>query len=113
MKYIKENSKKWNTYNEKLVGEILDNDDFTEIKHLRKELYMELSQAINELPEHYRIPIILFHYYDIKIKDISKKMGCSIGTIKPRLFNAKNILKEKISYSITIFLCAPEYFLQS
>lgn len=43
---------------------------------------------------------IIIMTYDIKIKDISKKMGCSIGTTKSRLFSAKNILREKILQKI-------------
>lgn len=99
MRYIKENSKKWIIYDEKLIT-CVPEDDLTEIKYLRKESCKDVSDAINELPEHYRIPIVLYYYYNIKIKNISKKMGCSIGTIKSRLFSAKSILREKLSQKL-------------
>lgn len=64
IKYINENKKKWITYDEKLIANIPD-DEFPEINCLRKEVHKEISEAINELPEHYRIPIVLYYYYDL------------------------------------------------
>lgn len=76
----------------------IDNNDFAlpENELLKKELNSKIIKTIYELDDHYRLSIILYYYYDISIKEISKIMGCKEGTVKSRLFNGKHILKKKL-----------------
>lgn len=74
-----------------------DKSIFIEDDYIAKEYRNEIISAIYELPPHYYIPIILFYYNDLSVKEIAKIMNCPEGTIKSRLFNSKNILRYKIS----------------
>lgn len=76
----------------------IDNNDFAlpENELLKKELNSKIMRAIYELEDYYRLSIILYYYYDISIKEISKIMKCKEGTVKSRLYNGKRILKKKL-----------------
>lgn len=55
--------------------------------------------CIRQLPEEYRSTCILYFYNDLKIEQIAEVEKCTPGTIKSRLFRAKQILKEKLKGS--------------
>jgi len=66
---------------------------------LNKELCSDIMNEIYKLPEYQRIPIILYYYNNLSIKDISEVMNCSEGTVKSRLFHGKKLLKHKLEES--------------
>lgn len=55
-----------------------------------------IFSIVSELPQNYRTVIHLLYYEGYKVKEISKLMNKSEGTIKTWLFRAREILKEKI-----------------
>lgn len=55
-----------------------------------------IFSIVSELPQNYRTVIHLLYYEGYKVKEISKLMKRSEGTIKTWLFRAREILKEKI-----------------
>lgn len=61
----------------------------------RKE-EQDIFSNVCELPQNYRTVIYLLYYEGYKVKEISKLMKKSEGTIKTWLFRAREILKEKI-----------------
>lgn len=54
---------------------------------------LDLSKALDELPEIYRHVIILRYFEDFKIKEIAQILNENINTIKSRLYKALEILK--------------------
>lgn len=54
---------------------------------------LDLQEALDRLPEKYRIVIILRYFEDMKIGDIAEIMGENVNTIKTRLYNALSKLK--------------------
>lgn len=52
-----------------------------------------LWQAVQKLPGDYRAVVILFYYEDMDIRQISDAMGVGEGTVKSRLFRARQRLK--------------------
>ncbi|GAA4277972.1 sigma-70 family RNA polymerase sigma factor [Aquimarina mytili] len=61
-----------------------DNDDM---------VFILLKKSIKELPKNQQIVLHLFYIEEYSIKQISKIMDVSTGTIKSRLFNAREKLK--------------------
>lgn len=57
---------------------------------------LDIRNAVSRLPEKYRIPIHLFYFEDMQIKDIAAAMSCSEGTIKSLLSRARSKLKEML-----------------
>ena len=55
-----------------------------------------VRQAVEKLPDKYKIPILLFYMEDLAIADISEILKLPEGTIKSRIHRAKKILKQKL-----------------
>ncbi len=54
----------------------------------------EITKAINSLPPEFRTVILLADIEDFSYKEISKIIDVPIGTVRSRLFRARNTLKE-------------------
>jgi RNA polymerase sigma-70 factor (ECF subfamily) len=55
-----------------------------------------LQQALNELPEVFRTPIILYYFEDFSYRDIAEQMDLPIGTVMSRLARAKAHLRGRL-----------------
>ncbi|MBE9490688.1 MAG: sigma-70 family RNA polymerase sigma factor [Bacteroidetes bacterium] len=69
-------------------GEQIDNDDEKKA----------ILSAVNSLPEHHQMVINLFYVEEYSLKEIGDILNISIGTVKSRLFHAREKLKAKIKY---------------
>jgi len=56
----------------------------------------QLQLALNELPEVYRTPLILFYFEDFGYRDIAEQMEMPIGTVMSRLARAKAHLRARL-----------------
>ncbi len=55
-----------------------------------------LKSKIEELPEHYK-DVLLLHYFEgFDYKEIADVLGLNIGTVKSRLFRARELLSKKM-----------------
>ena len=64
---------------------------------LKKELSAEIKKAVSELDDNLR-PCILLHYIgEMGVCEIAQSLNIPEGTVKSRLFTARNILKEKFA----------------
>ena len=55
-----------------------------------------LQQALAELPEGFRTPVILFYFEDMSYRDIAEQMDLPIGTVMSRLARAKAHLRDRL-----------------
>jgi len=55
-----------------------------------------LQQALNELPETFRTPIILYYFEDFGYREIAEQMDLPIGTVMSRLARAKAFLRARL-----------------
>jgi len=55
-----------------------------------------LQDALDELPEVFRTPVILFYFEEFSYRDIADQMGVPIGTIMSRLARAKAFLRGRL-----------------
>ncbi|MBI6872670.1 sigma-70 family RNA polymerase sigma factor [Clostridium aciditolerans] len=78
---------------------IVDNPAEEVIKQLQ---YNELLSEVMKLPKKYKEVIILFYYEEVSTSEISKILSIPEGTVRSRLFRAREFLKNnldgKISY---------------
>jgi RNA polymerase sigma-70 factor (ECF subfamily) len=56
----------------------------------------QLQQALNELPEVYRMAIILYYFEEFSYRDIAEQMELPIGTVMSRLARAKAYLRSRL-----------------
>lgn len=63
----------------------------------RKELNQQLFQAVQGLPENYRVVIVLRDIEGLSYEEIAEITSCSLEAIKSRLFRARNMLRQRLS----------------
>jgi RNA polymerase sigma-70 factor (ECF subfamily) len=56
----------------------------------------QLQEALNELPEVFRTPVILFYFEEFSYRDIAEQLDLPIGTVMSRLSRAKAFLRERL-----------------
>jgi RNA polymerase sigma-70 factor (ECF subfamily) len=56
----------------------------------------QLQQALGELPEVFRTPVILYYFEDFSYRDIAEQMELPIGTVMSRLARAKAHLRARL-----------------
>jgi len=65
---------------------------------LRKETSRVLSEAIQSLPDKYRIVFIMKEVQEMPYETIGQVLGCSTGTVKSRLHRARALLQRKLEF---------------
>jgi RNA polymerase sigma-70 factor (ECF subfamily) len=63
-----------------------------------KLLKQQLLENIKKLPKHQKIVIKLFYMQDYSLKEIGTILNISVGTVKSRLFHAREKLKEILKH---------------
>ncbi|MDR3237950.1 MAG: sigma-70 family RNA polymerase sigma factor [Spirochaetia bacterium] len=71
-----------------------------EEKHLNEELRKLLLDAVNTLPERYRICVDFYFFYGLSYNEISSMTGFPVNTIKSNVFRAKKELRDLLSGTI-------------
>jgi RNA polymerase sigma-70 factor (ECF subfamily) len=56
-----------------------------------------LAMAIDDLPEHYRIMIVLRHQQDLSYEEIAQSLDVPLGTVKARIHRAREMLKQRLA----------------
>ena len=56
----------------------------------------QLQEALNEIPEAFRTPVILYYFDEFSYRDIAEQMDLPLGTVMSRLARAKTYLRAKL-----------------
>lgn len=57
----------------------------------------QLQNALNDLPEEFRSPVILFYFEEFSYKEIAEQMNVPLGTVMSRLARAKAMLRRRLT----------------
>jgi RNA polymerase sigma-70 factor (ECF subfamily) len=57
------------------------------------ELREELERALRALPDHQRVPLVLFHFEDQNYQEIADALGASLGKVKTDIHRGREALK--------------------
>jgi RNA polymerase sigma-70 factor (ECF subfamily) len=79
-----------------LQREFPDQDAGPDAGLIEKERRSYIEEAIDSLPEKYREAILLRHGQDKSYEEISAVLEIPIGTVKVRIFRAREMLKKKL-----------------
>lgn len=60
-----------------------------------------IRRTVLTLPAKYREPLILFYFHDMDISSTARSLGLPEGTVKARLSRAREMLKKKLSNTMT------------
>jgi RNA polymerase sigma factor (sigma-70 family) len=61
-----------------------------------KQKSLSIDVAINSLPHKYREVIVFRHKQDKSYEEIAQVLGIPVGTVKARIFRARELLKKKL-----------------
>jgi RNA polymerase sigma-70 factor (ECF subfamily) len=71
-----------------------------ETGHLRGEIREILMEAINQLPDRYRICVDLYFFMGLTYSEISEITGYPVNTIKSNVLRAKTMLRDELKGTI-------------
>jgi RNA polymerase sigma-70 factor (ECF subfamily) len=71
-------------------------DPDPEQEYIRKEKMLRLSEAIENLPPHYRIMLVLRHQENLSYEEIADSLEIPLGTVKARIHRAREMLKSSL-----------------
>jgi len=84
-------------YNSLVEEEIASDNETPERKLLQSLARDAVLEAINGLPERFRVCVDLFFFYGRSYQEIETITGYPVNTIKSHIFRAKKILREKLA----------------
>jgi DNA-directed RNA polymerase specialized sigma24 family protein len=57
----------------------------------------ELQTALGELPDEYRLVVLMFYFEELSYKEIAEQLEIPIGTVMSRLSRAKGHLRARLA----------------
>ncbi len=76
--------------------EVPDETHNPELVLVRKQQRISIDVAIDSLPHKYREVIVYRHKDDKSYEEIADLLGIPVGTVKARIFRARELLKRKL-----------------
>ena len=68
-----------------------------EMKAVGDETHAAVLQAMESLPENYRLPVLLRYSEHYSYQEIAEKLSLPVSTVETRLFRGKKILQKKLA----------------
>lgn len=81
---------------QELSFDIPDTGPLPEQQVIHKQLREEIDIAINQLPEKYRLVILLRHVNELSYEEISTALEIPVNTVKTHLFRGREMLKQAL-----------------
>lgn len=78
------------------VNEEHRNLDTPDAVYARGELEQVMSKAINQLPDDLKTAIVLREVDGLSYEDIAEEMDCPIGTVRSRIFRARDAIDQAL-----------------
>jgi RNA polymerase sigma-70 factor (ECF subfamily) len=63
----------------------------------RADRHERLEHAIRRLPDHQRVPLVLFHFEEATYQEIADALGVSLGKIKTDIHRGREALRDLLS----------------
>lgn len=74
-----------------------------ETQALRPLVQEEIHKALDELPEEFRLAVVLSDVEELSYKEIANVMGCPVGTVMSRLHRGRRLLQKRL-YDHAVYL---------
>jgi RNA polymerase sigma-70 factor, ECF subfamily len=58
------------------------------------ERHEQLERALRQLPDHQRVPLVLFHFEDLSYQAIAAALGVSLGKVKTDIHRGREALRQ-------------------
>ena len=77
-------------------GFTVELDENTADEPVDRELRLDVRRAVYELPEKYRLPVLLFYFEDMAVADIARVLDIPAGTVISHLHRGRARLREEL-----------------
>ena len=77
-------------------GELLHDINTPESQLMTKEIAQTVNEAMEALPEELKTAIVLREIEGLSYEDIANVMNCPIGTVRSRIFRAREAIAQKL-----------------
>lgn len=77
-------------------GVRLRDTDTPEREMMRRQMEQTVLRAVEQLPEELRIAITLREIDGLSYDEIAQRMGCPVGTVRSRIFRAREAIDEEL-----------------
>ena len=67
-----------------------------ESQALRPVLEQEISRAIDQLPDDFRLAVLMADVEELSYREIAEAMNCPVGTVMSRIHRGRRLLKEQL-----------------
>lgn len=71
-----------------------DNKDVEDEEAQRQDRDARLENALRRLPDHQRVPLVLFHFEDRSYQEIAATLGVSLAKVKTDIHRGREALKK-------------------
>ncbi len=85
------------SFHESIKEEVLMSPDAENEAAFKEVLDADVKKALEELPEDFRMAILLSIVEGFSYKEISEMINCPIGTVMSRIYRGRKMLKEKLT----------------
>ena len=68
---------------------------------LLKELRTKIGDALNKIPEEFRLPIVLVDMGDFSYLEAAEILSCPVGTVRSRLSRGRRLLYHQLNEYVT------------
>jgi RNA polymerase sigma-70 factor, ECF subfamily len=102
---------RWRFFSEFRRAEDADDRDAPEVEFAAPDTFFAgvdaadrraiVDQALSQLPEHQRVPLVLYHFEDMPYDDIAKKLRVSLAKVKTDILRARAALARILTRSGT------------
>ena len=58
------------------------------------ERHEQLERTLRQLPDHQRVPLVLFHFEDLSYQEIAAALGVSLGKVKTDIHRGREALRQ-------------------
>jgi RNA polymerase sigma-70 factor (ECF subfamily) len=103
--------KRWSFFSE-LVRSQPDDPDPEPVEFAAPDTFMKqldsderrtwLAEALAKLPEHQRVPLVLYHFEDLPYDEIARRLGVSLAKVKTDILRARAALAQVLAHSGTV-----------
>lgn len=102
---------RWRFFSEFKRAEDADDRDAPEVEFAAPDTFFSgvdaadrraiVEEALAQLPEHQRVPLVLYHFEDMPYEDIAKRLGVSLAKVKTDILRARAALAKILARSGT------------
>jgi RNA polymerase sigma-70 factor (ECF subfamily) len=61
-----------------------------------------LERALRSLPDHQRVPLVLFHFEEASYEEIASLLGVSVGKVKTDIHRGREALRRQLERSVRL-----------